>query len=117
MLWHTNHIVGFIKQIRMREARTVRVSFRNPGVRTRAGKLRAGSVIFEVDGREFEVHTVYGVAKILCRSAVRVQQLLEARKLRGYRIGRDWLVLDLDLRGFIEEERRKVRKRFSAFLD
>jgi excisionase family DNA binding protein len=100
-----------------REAKTVRVFFRNPEVRTRAGKLRAGSVIFEVDGRQFEVHTVYGAAKTLGRSAVRVQQLLEARKLRGYRVGRDWLVLDLDLRRFIKQERRKLQKRFAAFLE
>jgi hypothetical protein len=106
-----------VTTVKTHPAKTVAVVYRNPGVRTRTGKLRAGSVIFVVDGREFEVHTVYGAAKTLGRSAVRVQQLLEARKLRGYRVGRDWLVLDLDLRRFIKEERRKVQKRFAAFLE
>lgn len=99
-----------------RQARRVSVLYGNPGVRTRAGKMRAGSVTFAVDGREFEVHTVYGAARVLGRSAVRIQQLLETRKLRGYRVGRDWLVLDLDLQRFIKAERAKVRRRFAAFL-
>lgn len=99
-----------------REPRNVRVLYRNPAVRTRSGKLTHGSVTFEVDGRRFEVHTVYGVAAILGRSAPRVQQLIESEKLPGYRVGRDWLVLDRDLRRFIRTERAKVRKRFAAFL-
>jgi hypothetical protein len=99
-----------------RKAKSVRVLYRNPAVRTRAGKLVPGSVTFEVEGRQFEVHTVYGAATILGRSPVRVQQLLEAGKLKGYRVSRDWLVLDLDLRRFIKEERTKLRKRFAAFL-
>ncbi|MBI3668753.1 MAG: helix-turn-helix domain-containing protein [Acidobacteria bacterium] len=105
-----------VKKTTIREARWVHVFYRNPAVRTRAGKLVPGSVIFEVDGRRFEVHTVYGAAKTLGRSAVRVQKLLEDGKLRGYRIGRDWLVLDVDLRHFIREQGAKVRKRFAAFL-
>jgi excisionase family DNA binding protein len=99
-----------------REARQVRVLYRNPTVRTRSGKLAPGSVIFEVDGRRFEVHTVYGAAEILGRSVPRVQQLLESGKLPGYRVGRDWIVLDLDLRRFIKNEGAKVRRRFAAFL-
>ena len=106
-----------VSVVRTRPAKRVSVAFRNPGVRTRAGKPRAGTVVFVVDDREFEVHTVYGAAQVLGRSAVRVQQLLERGKLRGYRVGRDWLVLDLDLRRFIKQERAKVRKRFAAFLD
>jgi len=99
-----------------RPAKHVRVLYHNPSVPTRSGKLAAPSVTFDVDGRSFDVHTVYGVAKILRRSPARVQQLLETQKLAGHRIGRDWLVLDLDLRRFIGQERTKVRKRFASFL-
>lgn len=100
-----------------REARQVRVFYRNPAVRTRSGKLANGSVIFEVDGRRLEVHTVYGAAEILGRSVARVQQLLESEKLCGYRVGRDWLVLDIDLRRFIKQEGAKLKKRFASFLE
>ena len=100
----------------VQEATEVRVLYRNPAIRTRRGKLANGSVTFEVDGRRFEIHTVYGAARTLGRSAVRIQQLLESEKLRGYRVGRDWVVLDIDLRRFIKQERTKVRKRFAAIL-
>jgi hypothetical protein len=100
-----------------REARHVRVLYHNPAVRTRSGKLANGSITFQVDGRQFQVHTVYGAASILGRSAPRVQQLLETEKLSGYRLGRDWLVLDIDLRRFIKRERVRVRRRFAAFLE
>lgn len=99
-----------------REAKHVRLIYRNPQVRTRAGKLARGSVTFDVDGKEFTLHTVYGAAATLGRSFTFVQHLLESGKLRGHRLGRDWLVLDADLRSFIEEQRPKIQKRFGAFL-
>lgn len=86
-------------------------------MRTRSGKFRPGSVILEVDGRCLEIHTVYGVATILRRSGARVQQLLEAGRLQGHRVGRDWLVLDTDLQHFIRQERARVQERFAPFLD
>ena len=100
----------------LRDSVNVRIRYKNPAVKTRAGKIATGSVVFEVEGHRFEVHTVYGVAQILARSAPRVHQLLEAEKLRGYRIGRDWVVLDVDLRRFIKEQRARVRKRFAALF-
>lgn len=87
-------------------ATRVRVSYRNHA-RTRAGKRKPGTVTFEIDGEiVFRLHTVYGAAKELGLSAVRIQQLLETGKVRGYRIGRDWLVLDLDLRKFVADKFR-----------
>ena len=99
-----------------RDAKHVQVRYRNPRVQTRSGKLVPGSVIVEVDGLRLEIHSVYGASKVLGRSAPRVQQLLRAEKLRGYQIGKEWIVFDADLRAFIKQERVKVRKRFAAFL-
>ena len=99
-----------------RDAKHVRVRYRNPRVQTRSGKFVPGSVVVDMDGLRLEIHSVYGASRVLGRSAPRVQQLLKAGKLTGYQIGKEWIVFDADLRAFIKQERVKVRKRFAAFL-
>ncbi len=106
-----------IRKVRAHDPRSVRVTYQNPAVPTRGGKLAPGTVIFQADDVRLVLHTVYGAARMLHRSAVRVQQLIEKGHLKAHRLGRDWLILDLDLREFIASQRSKLQERYGAFLD
>ncbi len=106
-----------VQKVRFHEPRSVRVSYKNPGVITRGGKFRPGTLIFEAARVRLVLHTIYGAASVLHRSSVRVQQLIEKRQLKAHRLGRDWLILDSDLREFIASQRSKLQKRYGAFLN
>lgn len=106
-----------IRKLRVHNPRSVRVLYENPRVLTRSGKLAPGTVIFEAAHVRLVLHTVYGAARILHRSAVRVQQLIEKGQLEAHMLGRDWLILDLDLRRFIALQRSRLQERYGAFLD
>ncbi len=105
------------QRARFHEPRSVRVFYKNPRVITRGGKFRPGTLIFEAARVRLVLHTIYGAASLLHRSAVRVQQLIEKGQLKAHRLGRDWLILDSDLREFIASQRPKLRKQYSAFLN
>ena len=106
-----------IRKVRTHDAQSVRVTYKNPSVYTRGRKLASGTVIFQADDVRLVLHTVYGAASILRRSAVRVQQLIEKGQLKAYRLGRDWVIADPDLREFIASQRSKLLERYGAFLD
>lgn len=106
-----------IKRARARKARSVRITYKNPAVETRGGKLTPGTLHLHAEHLRVELHTIYGVAGILHRSPVRIQQLCERGQLRAYKIGRDWIIVDNDLQEFIRTQQAKIRSRYGAFLE
>ncbi len=107
----------FVTRRKVREARSVRVAYENPLMVARRGNLTAGTVSLIADNVLVTLHTVYGAAKRLRRSAVRVQQLIEDKQLRAYKFGRDWLILDADLQNFLKAQKAKLTDRYAPFLE
>lgn len=105
-----------VSRPKVREARSVRVAFENPLMEARRGNLTAGTVSLTADNVLVTLHTVYGAARRLRRSAVRVQQLIGDKQLRAYKIGRDWLILDVDLKSFLKAQKAKLKDRYAPFL-
>lgn len=109
--------MAFVSKCKVREARSVRVTYENPMAVARRGKLTPGTVNLTTDNNVLvKLHTIYGAAKRLRRSAVRVQQLIEDKQLRAYKFGRDWLILDVDLKDFLKAQKAKLTDRYAAFL-
>ncbi len=102
---------------KVREARSVQVAYENPLMVARRGNLTAGTVRLIADNVLVKLHTVYGAAKRLRRSAVRVQQLIGDGQLRAYKFGRDWLILDADLKDFLKAQKAKLTDRYAPFLE
>ncbi len=98
--------MALVSRRKVREARSVRVVYENPLTVARRGNLTAGTVRLIADNVLVTLHTVYGAAKRLRRSAVRVQQLIEDKQLRAHKFGRDWLILDADLKNFPDRSQR-----------
>lgn len=94
--------------------------YENPAVEGRTGKLRSRAVILRaaVLGRkvEIKVHALGSVARHLGCTPSRVLQLVKSHKLKGYRLGRDWFVLDEDFRDFLRVQGLRFRERFHAYL-
>ncbi len=107
----------FVSKHKVREARSVRVTYENPMVVARRGNLTPPTVNLTADNLLVKLHTVYGAAKRLRRSAVRVQQLIEGKQLRAYKFGRDWLILDTDLKNFLKAQKAKLTDRYAPFLE
>ena len=107
----------FVCKRKVREARSVRVAYENPMAVARGGNLTPGTVNLTADNVLVKLHTVYGAAKRLRRSAVRVQQLIEDKQLRAHKFGRDWLILDADLKNFLKAQKAKLTDRYAAFLE
>ena len=106
-----------IHRVKDREARWVRIEYENPAVVTRGGKLKSGTIHLCAEHLWVILHTVYGAARILRRSPVRVQQLCDRGQLRAFKIGRDWIILDNELKKFIRAQRAQIRNRYGAFLE
>jgi excisionase family DNA binding protein len=102
---------------KVREAQSVQVAYENPLTVARRGNLTAGTLRLIADNVEVTLHTVYGAAKRLRRSAVRVQQLIQDQHLRAYKFGRDWLILDADLQDFLKAQKAKLTDRYAPFLE
>ena len=94
-----------------RKARSVTFIYENPAVEGRTGKLASRSVTLTVDGREVKLHSLVAVAKELDLTPMRVLQLVKERQLAAHRVGRDWVVLDQDLRQFKAQRRQSKRER------
>ncbi len=106
-----------VSRLKVRAARSVRVAYENPLTVARRGNLTAGTLRLIADNVLVKLHTVYGAAKRLRRSAVRVQQLIEDKQLCAYKFGRDWLILDADLQNFLKAQKAKLTDRYAPFLE
>ena len=91
---------------KIRKPQSVRFLYKNPAVEGRTGKLESRSVTLTVDNIEVELHSLVAVAKELKLTPMRVLQLVKERQLEAHRIGRDWFVLDQDLRNFKARRQR-----------
>jgi hypothetical protein len=105
------------KSLRTLQApKVLKVSYRNPSRKGRTGKLAPRTLAVQVDGVEVVLHSIPAVAEILRCSSTGVLHLLKADKLRGFRLGRDWIVFDGDLKKYMKRQGAMLKQRFRTFL-
>lgn len=110
--------MAIVRTIRRRQkASVIRVLFKNPALRGRTGRFRSRTLTLKVNDHGVEIHSLLGAAHVLGCSSVRVLQLVRARKLLAYRIGKEWLVLGPDLAAYVDEQREILKKRYRLLLE
>lgn len=108
-------IDGTRKRKKRQEVRVIR-RYKNPTT-TESVKLDEQSIRFGFGRNEFEILSLPAVARRLHRTETRVIQLVEEKKLKGYKLGRVWIVTDSDLDKYLEARRRELHSRYRGYLE
>ena len=80
-------------------------------------RLDEQTLRFTVGGSEFEILGLPAVGRRLRCTETRIIQLVAEGKLKGYRLGRVWIVTDRDLDEFVEARRKELQSRYGGYLE